>query len=67
MDLLADYLDRQRTAQALGVSTKTITEWSNQPDGLQYVRIGRKNYYHRDWLRNFLDRRTHKPNPRRSR
>ena len=38
--ILADYVDRDALAEFFNVSSRTITRWAGQPDGIPAVRIG---------------------------
>lgn len=53
--VLDGYLSRTEVAAALGVSVDTLTRWGTQRVGPASVMIGRKRYYRRaaieEWLR----------------
>lgn len=61
--LLAGYLTRDEVARQLKVNPRTISRYSDQPDGLPFLRVGGRLLYRRDDVREFLDRRLQRPNP----
>lgn len=66
-DFLADYVDRPTLARALGVSTRTIARYENQPDGLSSTTIGGRKLYRGQSVIDWLKERERHPNPRRRR
>ncbi|MCV2889438.1 helix-turn-helix transcriptional regulator [Ruegeria aquimaris] len=54
-DLLADWISREQLAYALGLTTDTLSRWEARRKGPPCTRIGRKVYYRRaavqDWIR----------------
>ncbi|CAL1241923.1 helix-turn-helix domain-containing protein [Candidatus Methylocalor cossyra] len=62
LDALPDskLLDKIDTAEALGVSTGTLSVWrSTGRHKLPFVKVGRKVFYRVGDLRAWLDKRTH--------
>jgi hypothetical protein len=66
-DLLSDYVDRPQLATELKVSERTVRRYELEPDGLPFVRMGRRKLYNIPRARDWIQRREHKPNPRRGR
>lgn len=64
--LLNDYLDRASLADALRCSERTIARYENQPDGIPNLMIGGRKLYRLAAVREWLERREKKPNPRRA-
>ena len=54
-DLLADWISREQLARALGLTTDTLSRWEARRQGPPCTRIGRKTFYRRlaiqDWIR----------------
>ena len=52
--VLADFLTEAELAAELGISVRTLVRWRRYRDGPTITRIGRRVYYHRaaidDWL-----------------
>ncbi len=46
--ILGDYIDEDRLASELGVSTRTLIRWRRLRDAPAHTRIGRRVLYHRD-------------------
>jgi hypothetical protein len=65
-NLLSDYLDRQQLAAQLRVSTKTISRYESQPNGLPSLKVGARKLYRLDAVRRWLESRETRPNPRRA-
>lgn len=65
LGLLNGYAEEEALALEFNKSPRTIRRWSDQPDGLPYVRIGSKRYYRLASVRAWLEGRERKPNPRR--
>lgn len=55
VDLLADWISREQLAQALGLTADTLSRWEARRQGPPCTRIGRKTYYRRaavqEWIR----------------
>ena len=49
------------------MARRTCARYRNEPDGLPYVMWAGKVYIHIEGARAFLERRTRRPNPARSR
>ena len=64
-DILADYVDRSQLAEKLNCSTRTISRYMAEPDGLPYVRVGGRTLFRLETVRRWLERREHYPNPTR--
>jgi hypothetical protein len=47
------------------ISRRTVFRYMNEPDGLQYAVIAGKRVSTLQWIAEFIDRRRHRPNPRR--
>jgi hypothetical protein len=65
--LLADWLNRQELAAALGVKERTISEWIARPDGLPHAVVGKRYYFRIDLIREWLERRIRVRNATKSR
>jgi len=65
-NLLDDYLSRAELASELGVVTRTISRYENQPDGLPSVLIGGRKLYRLQSVRKWIEQRERCPNPRRA-
>lgn len=54
-DLLADWISREQLACALSLTTDTLSRWEARRKGPPCTRIGRKVFYRRaavqDWIR----------------
>ena len=54
-DLLADWISREQLAYALSLTTDTLSRWEARRKGPPCTRIGRKVFYRRaavqDWIR----------------
>lgn len=54
-DLLADWISREQLARALGLTTDTLSRWQARRQGPPCTRIGRKTFYRRgaiqEWIR----------------
>ncbi len=54
-DLLADWISREQLARALGLTADTLSRWEARRQGPPCTRIGRKTFYRRaaiaDWIR----------------
>ena len=54
-DLLADWISREQLARALGLTADTLSRWEARRQGPPSTRIGRKTFYRRaavgDWIR----------------
>jgi hypothetical protein len=65
-DILAEFAPEAALAEEFGVSERTIARYRAEPDGLPYVLIGNRVHIHLPGAREWLARRTRRPNPRRS-
>jgi Helix-turn-helix domain len=64
--ILADYLDRPEAAREFKVQPRTFSEWANDPDGgIPHVKIGRKLYFRRGDIVEWLERKRQQRNKRR--
>lgn len=61
--ILADYLDRDQLADELNCSTRTVSRYMAEPDGLPHVRVGGRTLFRLEAVRHWLERREHHPNP----
>ena len=54
-DLLADWISREQLAHALGLTADTLSRWEARRQGPPCTRIGRKAFYRRaaiqEWIR----------------
>ncbi|MER8648411.1 MULTISPECIES: hypothetical protein [unclassified Mesorhizobium] len=64
--LLNGYLDRASLADALKCSERTVARYENQPDGIPSLMVGGRKLYRLVAVREWLDRRERRPNPRRA-
>lgn len=65
--ILADYLDRPEAAREFKVQPRTFSEWANDPDGgIPHVKIGRKLYFRRSNIVEWLERKRRQRNQRRN-
>ncbi len=69
-EVLGDYVDRRQLCELLGrpgkpLSSRTITRYESQPNGLAFSEVGGRKIYHIDWVKEFLAARTRHPNRRR--
>lgn len=60
-----EYLDRHQTAAELGISYTGVIRLMTAPDGLKWIKIGKKHMTKREWIREYLARNTKQPNPQR--
>ena len=57
--LLEDWISRHDLAISLGVSEDTLWRWDMRRTGPQSIKLGRKVYYRRSTVRNWLEAREH--------
>lgn len=54
-DLFADWISREQLARALALTTDTLSRWEARRQGPPCTRIGRKTFYRRaaiqEWIR----------------
>jgi hypothetical protein len=62
-NVLEDLAPVEEVAADLGKNPATLRRWSRRPNGLPFVRIGRKVYLHVPTMRAWLLGNMHKPNP----
>jgi hypothetical protein len=65
-ELLTDFVEDDALAEELDRHPRTIKRWSDEPDGLPFVRLGNRRLYHVPTVRDWLMGRLRKPNPRRA-
>src|SRR5262245_2397247 len=65
--ILNGYIDLDPLAEELGRHPRTIMRWTEERDGLPFVRLGRRIMFKRESVRDWISAREHKPNSRRSR
>jgi hypothetical protein len=63
--LLDEYRTRAELADELRCSWRTIWRYENQPDGLPSVLIAGRKFYRIESVRDWLNKRERRPNPRR--
>ena len=54
LDLLADWISREELARALGVKPDTLARWEARREGPPCTRIGRKTFYRRAAVRDWI-------------
>jgi hypothetical protein len=64
--LLAHTVTRQELAKALGVCTRSISRYENQPDGLPSITFGGRKLYRLESVHEWLMAKERRPNRRRS-
>lgn len=65
--LLDEFWSVEELAKELGVTTRTIRRYVDEPDGLPHVTIGRRTRFHKPTVRQWLMDRMKRPNPTRQR
>jgi hypothetical protein len=63
-NILDDYALEDDFCAEHGITKRTCARYRNQPDGLPFMMWGGKVWIHLSGAREFLVRRTRKPNPR---
>lgn len=63
--LLDDFWTIEELAEELGVTTRTIRRYIDEPNGLPHVAIGRRTRFHKPAVREWLMSRMKRPNPSR--
>jgi predicted DNA-binding transcriptional regulator AlpA len=53
-DILSEYLTLNEAAEALGLSTRTLVRWGQLRKGPPVTRIGRRSYYRKGSIREWL-------------
>lgn len=56
-DIFEGYLTREELAEKLGVKSETVARWSTQGMGPEFVKVGRRAYYHESTVREWLKTR----------
>ncbi|WP_210877234.1 helix-turn-helix transcriptional regulator [Roseovarius autotrophicus] len=56
-DIFEGYLTREELAEKLGVQPQTIAKWSTYGIGPEFVKVGRRVYYHEQTVREWLKTR----------
>jgi len=59
--ILESFISRDDLAVELGVSTRTLTRWTFQPNGIPHVEIGNKTLYLRSSVTAWLESREQRP------
>jgi hypothetical protein len=65
-ELLADFVEEDALADELHRHPRTIIRWTNQPDGLPFIKLGNRRLYHLPSVRDWLLHKLRKPNTRRA-
>ena len=65
--LIADCVGRRDLAAALNVCERTVARYEAQPDGLPSIKLGGRKLYRLSSVRQWLESRETRPNPRRKR
>jgi hypothetical protein len=58
-------LEVEQLAELWKVSIRTIRRYERQPDGLPFIRMGKRHLYRRSSAQAWLERRERQHNPRR--
>jgi excisionase family DNA binding protein len=66
-DILEGYIDLDPLAEELGRHPRTIMRWTEQPNGLPFVRLGRRILFKRESVRDWISTHERKPNTLRRR
>ena len=53
-DLLADWISREQLARALGLTADTLSRWEARRQGPPCTRIGRKTFYRRAAIQEWI-------------
>lgn len=64
-NLLTGYIDRASLALELKCSPRTLARYENLPDGIPALTVAGRKLYRLAAVREWLERRERKPNPRR--
>ena len=64
-ELASDLVEKPAVAAALKTSTRTITRYEGEPDGLPFIKIGKRHMYRMSSVVAWLERREKQRNPRR--
>ena len=62
-EIIDDLVDIEPFAQAFGVSSRTVRRWMLEPDGLPFVKVGRKPKIRPSSAAAWLQRRERQHNP----
>jgi len=65
-DLLDGYIDVEPFAKKVNRCPRTVRRWTQEPDGLPYVKIGSRVLIHVETAKAWIFGRMRKPNARRS-
>ncbi|MGY3445635.1 helix-turn-helix domain-containing protein [Bradyrhizobium sp. USDA 4473] len=63
--ILTGYITESQFADGAKISVRTVIRYRNQPDGLPYLKFGRRIYIPFDEARDWLRARVKRPNARR--
>ena len=66
-DLLADWVSREELARALGLTADTLARWEARRQGPPCTRIGRKTFYRRATIQEWIQAQEQAHPVRRSR
>jgi excisionase family DNA binding protein len=66
-DILEGYIDLDPLAEELGRHPRTIMRWTEQPNGLPFVQLGRRILFKRESVRDWISAHERKPNTLRRR
>jgi hypothetical protein len=66
IDLLEGYLDIEPFAEKVNRHPRSVRRWTQQPDGLPFVKIGSRVLIHVGTAKAWIFSRMQKPNPSRS-
>lgn len=60
-NVLADYLTLDEAASQLAISKRTLVRWGQMRKGPPATRIGRKNFYRVEAIRQWLEKKEGQP------
>ena len=65
--VFANLVDDPALAAEAGVTPRSTARWRNMPDGIPYIKIGRRIFYNIDSTRRWIASRERQRNPRNTR
>jgi hypothetical protein len=66
-DLLADFAETGQLAKEFKRHERTVRNWTNEPNGLPFVKLGKRRLIHIPTAREWLLKKLRQPNPVRRR
>jgi len=61
VDVLDDLVDEGEAAEILHQAPRTLTVWRCHGKGPRYTKLGRRVFYRRTWLNQYIDQQTVSP------